>query len=271
MDIVSLGPGSRDHLTPQALSALRAAEVVVGYQTYLELIDDLLVGKEIVSGAMRKEVERCGKAIDLALAGRRVALVSSGDAGIYGMAGLVFDLCRKRGLRVLDAEAGARADSDGDTDTDTDTDREERLRLSVIPGVAAFNAAASLLGAPLMHDFAAISLSDHLTPWEQIEKRLDAAAAADFVLALYNPRSKARPDLLGRALDIVRRHRAPATPVGILHKAMRDGQRRLLVRLDQVPLVEVDMQSVLLIGNSRTYTWGDWMITPRGYLDKYES
>lgn len=234
---------------------MRAADVVVGYKTYLNLIADLIQGKEVFSSGMMKEVDRCLAAIELALAGRRVALVSSGDAGIYGMAGLVFDLCRKRNLRVVD----------GATEGTTDGD----LEVEVIPGVAAFNAAASVLGAPLMHDFAAVSLSDHLTPWRLIERRLSAAAQADFILALYNPRSKARPHLLEQALAIVRQYRSDSTPVGILQKAMREGQVRRLATLGRVPVEAIDMQSVLIIGNSQTYVWEGWMVTPRGYLDKY--
>ncbi len=242
-------------MIPEALRALSAAEVVLGYKTYLDLVSDLLEGKEVVSSGMRSEVSRCQEAINHALAGRRVALVSSGDAGIYGMAGLVFDLCRER--RLIPAghsgESGERAD----------------LFIEVIPGVPAFNAAASLVGAPLMHDFAAVSLSDHLTPWELIEKRIEAAGSADFVLAIYNPRSKSRPDLLGLARQILLRFRSPRTPVAIVRKAMRDGQWTCITTLEGLPLDEVDMQSVLIVGNSRTYVWNGWMVTPRGYLNKY--
>lgn len=253
---MSLGPGSSEHLTPRAAEALSEAEVVVGYKTYVGLVSDLIQGKEIRSSGMRKEMNRCREALELALQGRRVALVSGGDAGIYGMAGLVFDLCRAQGVAVRDGR--------GDTE-----DCSETLPVEVIPGVAAFNAAASLLGAPLMHDFAAVSLSDHLTPWDVIERRLEAAAQADFVIAVYNPRSATRPDGLDRARSILLRHRPGDTPVGVVHKAMRDGQRRLLTTLAGLDPEDVDMQTVLLVGNSRTYVWNGWMVTPRGYLDKY--
>ena len=242
-------------MVPEALESLLASEVVLGYRTYLDLIADLLEGKEVLSSGMRKEVERCRTAIDLALSGRRVSLVSSGDAGIYGMAGLVFDICRERNIRVT------RPGSEGE--------EEAEFLLEVIPGVAAFNAAASLLGAPLMHDFAAVSLSDHLTPWELIEKRLGAAAEADFVIAIYNPRSKARPDLLERAQRVLLRHRDPGVPVGIVRRAMREGQWKALATLGDIPFEAVDMQSILIVGNSRSYVWNGWMVTPRGYLDKY--
>ena len=261
LSIVSLGPGSRNYLAPEALQALALAQVVVGYRTYLELITDLTEGRKILASGMRKEVQRCQAAIDHALGGYRVALVSSGDAGIYGMAGLVFDICRARNLSVrrVNPTTEMQGDDNGAMD----------FSLDVIPGVAAFNAAASLLGAPLMHDFAAISLSDHLTPWEIIEKRLVAVASADFVIALYNPRSKTRPDLLDEARALLLRYRSPDTPVGIVWRAMRDGQFQIITTLAEIPMEEVDMQSVLIVGNSQTYIWDGWMVTPRGYMEKY--
>ena len=242
-------------MAPAAREALVRAEVVVGYKVYLDLVSDLVSGKELVSSGMRREIERCNAAIDLALAGKTVALVSSGDAGIYGMAGLVYDLCRERGLRL----AGQGLSLDGDAD----------LTVEVLPGIPAFNAAASLVGAPLMHDFAAVSLSDHLTPWEVIVKRLGAAAEADFVLAIYNPRSKSRPHLLAEACGVLLRYRGPDTPVAIVRRAMREEQWIHLATLGAIPMEEVDMQSVLIVGNSRTYVWEGRMVTPRGYLEKY--
>ncbi len=253
---MSLGPGAREYMVPRALELLKGAEVVVGYRTYLDLIRDLIEGKEVLASGMRKEVERCRAALHRALQGADVALVSSGDAGIYGMAGLVYELCRAE--EILPAVGPPEAAGDS------------RVEIEVVPGVAAFNAAASLLGAPLMHDFAAISLSDHLTPWEMIEKRLQLAGEGDFVVALYNPRSKSRPGLLEKAIAVIGRYRPGRTPVGIVRKAMREGQRCHLVTLGTVPVEEVDMQSILIIGNSRSYTWGDLMITPRGYDRKYQ-
>ncbi len=244
-------------MAPAAREALSRAEVVVGYKVYLDLVGDLIGGKLLVSSGMRKEIERCNAAIDHALAGNEVALVSSGDAGIYGMAGLVFDLCRQKGLRVT----GGGSPSDEAAD----------LVVVVVPGIPAFNAAASLVGAPLMHDFAAVSLSDHLTPWDVIAKRLAAVAEADFVLAIYNPRSKTRPNLLEEARKILLRHRSAETPVAIVRRAMRDGQWTHLTTLGTVPAEEVDMQSILIVGNSRTYVWEGRMVTPRGYLDKYSA
>jgi precorrin-3B C17-methyltransferase len=283
-------------MVPEALNALRSAEIIVGYKTYLDLIADLTDGKKTLASGMRKEVDRCQASIDHALAGSRVALVSSGDAGIYGMAGLVFDICRERGLSVRSPAAGAE-DEEGGQDVEDKEDKggkagkggrggeegteDEEARhgevnpdppdflVEVIPGVAAFNAAASLVGAPLMHDFAAVSLSDHLTSWDLIEKRLAAASSADFVLAIYNPRSKTRPNLLNSAREVLLRYRSPQTPVAIVRRAMREGEWKHVTTLEALPVHEVDMQSVLIVGNSKTYVWDGWMITPRGYLDKY--
>jgi len=242
-------------MLPGAVKALREAEVVVGYKMYLELIADLTVGKTLHSSGMRKELERCQAAIDHAAAGRRVVIVSSGDAGIYGMAGLIFDLCRTKNIQAAHCH---------------EEDLSAPFCIEVIPGVAAFNAAASLVGAPLMHDFAAISLSDHLTPWSIIEQRLAAAAAADFVISIYNPRSKTRPNLLNQAQQVLLQHRPASTPVAIVRRAMRDGEWQSIVTLGSIPFVEVDMQSIVIVGNSKTYTWQGWMVTPRGYLDKYD-
>ncbi|MGO9020944.1 MAG: precorrin-3B C(17)-methyltransferase [Syntrophobacteraceae bacterium] len=240
----------------EALDALQSAEIALGYKTYLDLIPGLLQNKTVISSGMRKEVERCQAAIEHALCGRNVALISSGDAGIYGMAGLVLEICREKRLNVLGWD-------------EKDLNGLPGFFLRVIPGIPAFNAAASLLGAPLMHDFAAVSLSDHLTPWEVIEKRLSAAAEADFVLAIYNPRSKSRPDSLEKARLIILRHRSPETPAAIVRRAMREGQWKCVTTVGTLPVDKVDMQSVVIVGNSRTYVWNGWMVTPRGYLDKY--
>ena len=256
LSVISLGPGHRSYIPRQALDALESAETVFGYKTYLDLIADLLQNKTVFSSGMRKEVERCRGAIEQALNGLNVALISSGDAGIYGMAGLVLDICKEMQIKVLGWDEEDPGGAPG-------------FLLRVIPGIAAFNAAASLLGAPLMHDFASVSLSDYLTPWDLIERRLSAAAEADFVLAIYNPRSRSRPDLLEKARQIVLRHRPPETPAAVVRRAMRRGQWKHLTTIGFLPVEEVDMQSVVIVGNSRTYVWSGWMVTPRGYLDKY--
>jgi len=219
----------------------------VGYKTYMELIDsELLEGKETISTGMTGEIRRCRMAIEKALDGMDTAVVSSGDAGIYGMAGLLLELLDEQGL------------VDG-------------VEVEVIPGIPALSAAAALLGAPLMHDFAVISLSDLLTPWELIQERLEAAARADFVLVIYNPRSKKRNWQLGQALELIGRHRSGNTPVGIVRKAMRDGQNIQITSLSQMDESLADMLSVLVVGNSKTRTLGGKMVTPRGYLEKYKN
>lgn len=251
---MSLGPGFPAYLIPQAKAALDEAQVVVGYQTYIELIKPLLTHQEVVATGMKAEVKRCRQAIDRAQAGARVALVSSGDAGIYGMAGLVLEICAAQGIKVGPPEAPQEVD----------------FYLEVIPGVPALGAAAALLGAPLMHDFAAISLSDLLTPWETIEKRLKMAAQGDFVMVLYNPKSKKRHWQLGAVREILLTFKDPATPVGLVSRAMRSGQQISITTLNDLVEFPVDMQTLIIVGNSQTFTYGPYMITPRGYLAKYQ-
>ncbi len=222
----------------------------MGYRTYLDLIQDLISGKEAVSSGMRQEVERCTKAVELARDGRRVAVICSGDPGIYAMAGLVFEILKKScGLQA----AGCGL-SPG---------------IEIIPGIPALSACAALLGAPLMHDFASISLSDLLTPWEIIEKRLEAAASADFVIVIYNPKSRTRQDQINKARDIILNFRPPQTPVGIVRAAARENEKIIITDLKDMPGDEIDMQSTVIIGNSQTFTWSGRMITPRGYGNKY--
>lgn len=242
---VSLGPGDESLLTPAARQALEEADVVAGYKGYIELVPEgLLEGKEVLSTGMMGEVERAKGAIEAARQGRRTVMVCSGDAGIYAMAGLL--------LEILDAE-----------------DLLDKIPFDVVPGVAAFNAGAALLGAPLMHDFASISLSDLLTPWEQIERRLEGAASADFVIAIYNPRSRKRSGHLQKALDIIGTFRSPETPVGVVGRAYRPGQAVDVTTLDRVDTDKVDMQTILIIGNSATRVVCGRMLTPRGYHRKY--
>ncbi len=243
--VIGLGPGAREQMTLRAREALLASDAIVGYRTYLKLVSDFLVGKEVISSGMRQEVPRARKAIELAEAGRSVAIVSSGDAGVYGMAGLVYEVARARGWHSMG-------------------------NIEVVPGVSALNAAASLLGAPLMHDFAAISLSDLLTPWETILRRLRAAAEADFVLALYNPRSGRRTQQIEEARRILLEHRSAETPVGLVTNAYREGQEVVITDLEHMLDHEVNMLTVVIVGNSQTVTFEGVMVTPRGYEEKYE-
>ena len=206
----------------------------------------MIAGKEVMSSGMRQEVDRCSKAVELACGGKTVGIICSGDPGIYAMAGLVFEVVR--------AEAGKSAG----------------VEVEVVPGIPALSSCAALLGAPLMHDFASISLSDLLTPWELIEKRLEAAASADFVIAIYNPKSKGRQDNIDKARDIIMKFRPAQTPVGIVKAATRENEKIVLTDLDKMLESEIDMLSTVIIGNSQTFSWNGRMVTPRGYGNKYK-
>ncbi len=245
--IIGTGPGSLSHLTEATRQAIAESSVVVGYGVYIDLIQPLLAGKEIVATPMMQEVDRCREAIDRARSGATVALVSGGDAGIYGMAGLVLELLERDG-------------AEGST---------EQPDVRVIPGISAVQAAASVLGAPLMHDFAVISLSDLLTPWELIRGRLEAAARADFVICLYNPRSKKRVTQIQEAQRIILGSRPPRTPAGIVRNACREGEAATVTTLGDLLDHEIDMFSIVVIGNSSTFVDSHGrMLTPRGYARK---
>ncbi len=238
--VVGIGPGGRPHMTARAVEALEAARVVVGYTRYIDLLGSLVYGKERIATGMTREVDRARAAVERALKGDVVAVVSTGDPGIYGMAGLVLELLE-------------REDPDG------------RVPVEIVPGVSAAQAAASLLGAPLMTDFAVLSLSDLLVPWSVIRARIEAVAAADLVVALYNPRSRRRVRQLVEACEILLAHRPPDTPAGVVRHALRTGQSVRLTTLAEVPQADVDMMSVVIVGNRSTRRVGRWMVTPRGY------
>lgn len=256
--IIGTGPGGVEHITPYAQQAIRNSDVIVGYSTYLDLIQGLIKDKKVISTGMTQEIERCKKAVELAMGGKTVAVISGGDPGIYAMAGLVFEIIRaeeQKGNRAVVKEktpAPLRRCS-------------AALTVEVIPGIPALSACAAKLGAPLMHDFACISLSDRLTSWELIEKRLELAGVADFVIVFYNPRSKGRPDHIKKAREIILRHRKPDTPVGIVKSAMREWESIIITDLENMLNYDIDMETTLIIGNSHTFTWHGWMITPRGY------
>ncbi len=237
--IVGTGPGDPELLTRQAERCLGAADEIVGYRLYLELLRPLLPAASYHPGELTEERARAELAVELALSGRRVALVGSGDAGVYGLAGLALELLEERGATDLPVE--------------------------VVPGVTAALSAAALLGAPLGHDFCAISLSDLLTPWEAIRARLEAAAAADFVTVLYNPASARRRRQLADAIALFRRHRPPDTPVGLVRNAYRARQQVVISTLAELPVERVDMLTTVVIGNLATRTWNGRLITPRGY------
>jgi precorrin-3B C17-methyltransferase len=256
--VVGIGPGSREHLTGRAIDVLKAVDVVAGYNTYIDLIRPLIEGKTIISTGMTQEVKRVEAAIEQAQNAKTCAIISSGDPGIYAMAGLVFETCKLKNIAI--APPGAGVD---------DGKAERLLEVEVVPGIPALSAGASLLGAPLTHDFAAISLSDLLTPWEIIEQRLEAAGKADFVVVLYNPKSKKRTWQLERAQQILLKYRDGLTPVGIVVSAMRENQQVQVVNLEDLHREYVDMQTTVFIGSSASSRYLDFMVTPRGYAKKY--
>lgn len=236
---IGLGPGGEEQMTLRAVRALQSCDCVAGYPLYLQLIENLIAGKTRIETPMKREVERCAAARDAALSGKTVAMVSSGDAGVYGMAGVLHEVC---------ADYPA-------------------LSIEVIPGVTAACAGAAVLGAPLIHDFAVISLSDLLTPWEKIEARLRAAAAADFVICLYNPSSKKRADYLQRACDFILESRPGGTPCGTVHSIGREGEHGELCSLAELRDKQVDMFTTVFIGNSQTRVLNGRLVTPRGYKE----
>lgn len=246
LTIVGIGPGAHDHTTPAALAAIAAAEVVVGYTTYIRLVQDLIVGKEVVRTGMTEEIGRARVAVERARAGANVVIISSGDAGVYGMGGLVFQVLQENGWT-----------------------RGASPELRLIPGITALNACASLVGAPLGHDFCAISLSDLLTPWPIIERRIKAAAEGDFVIGLYNPASGRRTRQIVRAHELIREHRSGATPVALVKSAYRRRETRVLTDLDHCLEYEIGMLTTVIVGSSQTFVFEGHMITPRGYSNKY--
>ena len=247
--LIGIGPGDPALLTPAAADALARAQVVIGYGGYTDQIRHLIEGKpeskRVIAMPLGEEMARAAKAAQLAAQGETVALISSGDAGIYGMAAPLYQHLAATGW-------------DG-----------ANPPVTAIPGVSAAQAAAAILGAPLMQDFCAISLSDLLTPWQTIRKRLDAAAQADFVIAIYNPRSRKRRSQIIEARQIILRHRNPETPVGIVRNASRPDRRATLTTLAalETRYDDIDMFTTLIIGNSATYAHAGRMITPRGYPD----
>ena len=245
--LVGLGPGSHDYLTARARAAIAEADTVIGYATYIRLVADLLEGKEVIKKAMTEELDRAIEALDRARQGKKVALISSGDAGVYGMAGPTFEVL---------FQAGWTPDSD--------------IEVEIVPGASALNTCASLVGAPLTHDFCAISLSDLLTSWPTIARRLDAVAYADFVVALYNPKSGRRTGQILEAQRLFLRHRDRETPVAVVKSAYRPKQRIEFTTLEKMHEADIGMLTTVLIGNSNTFVKHGLMITPRGYANKYD-
>lgn len=245
MNIIGIGPGDRNSLSPRAYRAIQGCQVIVGYKAYLQLLNDLVAGKEIISSGMTQEVRRAEEAIEKALAGKDVCLISSGDPGIYGMAGVVLELLKK--------------------------EKVGKIPIEIIPGITAASSCASLLGAPLMNDFAVISLSDLLTDRGIIEKRIESACQGDFVIVFYNPKSKKRIKPLEKAWQILMKYRSPRTPVGIVRNARRADEEVIITSLkNMITAKQIDMGTTVIVGNSKTYVKGRYMVTPRGYKLKRE-
>ena len=236
--VIGIGPGAADTLTPRALEALKSCEVIAGYGVYIDLVRPLVPEKEYIVTPMRQEVERCRMAIESARAGRTTAMISSGDAGVYGMAAPILDLAEGTGLDV-----------------------------EIVPGVTAALGGAAVLGAPIGHDFAVISLSDLLTPWELIEKRLELAAMGDMAIVIYNPASHKRADYLKKACEIILRHAAPETVCGAVRNIGREGERGEIMTLKELADYPADMFTTVFVGSSRTKIVDGRMVTPRGYRD----
>ena len=245
--VVGIGPGAHEHATAAALAAIADAELVVGYATYIKLVRPLLEGKQVIKTGMTEEIGRARAAVEAARAGGKVALISSGDAGIYGMAGLVFEVLREIGWK-----------------------RGESPQLRIVPGMTALSSCGSLVGAPLVHDFCAISLSDLLTPWSVITRRLEAAALGDFVVGLYNPASGRRQRQIVEAQAILRKQRSGDTPVALVKSAYRKLEKAVLSDLDHFLEYEIGMLTTVIVGSSQSYVFEGYMVTPRGYRNKYE-
>jgi precorrin-3B C17-methyltransferase len=244
--VIGFGPGDESHITERARVAIVESDIIIGYKTYVDLIKELISGKQIISTGMTEEVSRAQEAVKQAELGKKVAVISSGDAGVYGMAGLVYEVLIEKGWK-----------------------KDSGVEMEVIPGISAINSCAALLGAPIMHDACTISLSDHLTPWSLIEKRIEAAAAADFVIALYNPKSGRRTRQIKEAQKILLKYRSPETPVGLVKSAYRESQKVVLTNLQEMLDHEIGMLTTVIIGNSSTFFYDDLMVTPRGYQRKY--
>lgn len=238
--VAGIGPGGADGMTVRVQNALKESDVLCGYTVYIDLVRDMFPDKRTLTTPMTKETERCRMALEEAAAGNTVAMICSGDAGVYGMAGLIYELAQE----YPDVE------------------------VEILPGVTAATSGAAVLGAPLIHDFAVISLSDLLTPWEKIEARLRCAAEADFVVCLYNPMSKKRSDYLKRACEIMGAHKSPDTVCGWVRNIGREGEEYQIMTLRELADAQIDMFTTVFVGNSQTRRIGDKMVTPRGYENK---
>jgi precorrin-3B C17-methyltransferase len=247
--VVGVGPGHHDHMTFRAKQVIEESEIIVGYDTYVSLVEDLIEGKEVYRYPMTQEVDRANQAIEFAEKGRIVSLVSSGDPGIYGMVGLIYEILADRKWK-----------------------HDEGIYVECVPGVSSLNSCSALIGSPLMTDFAVVSMSDLLVPWEIIVKRVEAAALGDYVTVIYNPASKKSIHQLKDTKDIFLKYRKPDTPVAIVKGAFRDSQKIVVTTLEKLLDYNdmLGMITTVIIGNSSTFNYNGLMINPRGYKSKYE-
>ena len=237
--IVGMGPGNEEMMTGRAIEVLEQVDVIIGYTVYLDLLGERFQDKEFLSTPMRQEEKRCRMCFEEAEKGKSVAMVCSGDAGVYGMASLMYEIGKEYSA----------------------------ISLEVIPGITAANSGAAVLGAPLNHDYCVISLSDLMTPWELIEKRLIMAARGDFAIALYNPSSRKRADYLEKACEIILKSRSEETVCGLVKNIGREGELYEIMTLKKLKTTQADMFTTVYIGNSNTKELNGKMVTPRGYKD----
>ena len=240
--VVGIGPGKKADMTFKAYEAMESSDIIVGYKTYTDLVKEYFPNIEIKSSSMMKEVDRCIEVLKLAKDGKNVALISSGDAGVYGMAGIMYEVINEN----------------------------DDIEVEIIAGVTATNAAAAIVGAPIMHDYVTISLSNLLTDWKLIKKRLELAAQGDFIVSLYNPKSKGRTTQIAEAQQIMLKYKSKNTPVAIVRNAGRENEEYEITTLENMLNFEINMLTIVLIGNSNTYIKKGKMITPRGYEKKYD-
>lgn len=236
--MVGIGPGNLENMSIRAVEVIKSSDCIIGYKTYINLIKDLVEEKEVISSGMRSEIERATLALEKAEAGKVVSVISSGDSGVFGMAGLVLEVAQNS---------------------------KQKIPVEIVPGIPSENAAAALLGAPLMHDHVTISLSDLLTPWDVIEKRVELAAEGDFVVVLYNPKSSERKWQIEKTIEIMLSKKSSDTPVGIVKSAMRKKQNVIITNLGEALEHPIDMTTILIIGNSTTFVYDNYMVTKRGY------
>ena len=236
--MVGIGPGNMENMSIRAVEVIKSSDCFIGYKTYINLIKELVEEKEVISSGMRSEIERASLALEKAEAGKVVSVISSGDSGVFGMAGLVLEVAQNS---------------------------KQKIPVEIVPGIPSENAAAALLGAPLMHDHVTISLSDLLTPWDVIEKRVELAAEGDFVVVLYNPKSSERKWQIEKTIEIMLSKKSSDTPVGIVKSAMRKKQNVIITNLGEALEHPIDMTTILIIGNSTTFVYDNYMVTKRGY------